>query len=948
MEDVFKVALLFTAYDRLTRPMTEMTRQVKRFTNAVQKAAQMGEQLRATGERISLAGALVSGASTQMNSALRGLVGPALEADNAIAKVATMFQATGYNMQQITEATKRVQQAGINWSKAHKDTAQDFINATYMMLSAGLNEKAAIEATKTAMTVATATMGDHIEAANLVAMVYNNMGNKAADAQREMQRIGDVITKTQQLFQIKDLSQLAEGLKYAIPSALQFRMSIEQLNTAVGMLNTSGLQGSMAGTALAASLRQLIRGSEKLGFQIARTADGSLDFIKTLENIRQVYGDLTRLSNEEQQAFQKAFGEEGLRTVILLSNKIEALKKAQQMVANSAGAAAKAQALFESSAAMQLQIMQNNLIAVKMQLATYILPLINKGVSFVVRLTNAIDKFAKSHKFLTKIGVTFFAITAGVLGVLGPLLSLIGGFYMLSGYGLQALAKIGKAFIGFSGRVFEAGSVLGRFYAAIKYRGGILNFLDFQLLRLKYRFWEGVTAIKAWTLAQWSSLRATIAAQGGIIGLSRAFALNMINGIKSAILAMRAFAISLLTSPIGWIGLALAGAAILIYKFWGPIKAFFVGVFAGIKNALAPLAPLFKVVLSPLLLLWRLVKAIGSAIAWLFRPIHASAGALKTLGQVGKIAGQMLVYGLCPVLIPIKLISWGISKLKAHWEVLKKAFAKSLYIAFNLTPLGMAYHAIRALVNFAKSIDLTEAGRKIILTLWHGMKSYIMAPVHAMRWVAHKIRNLLPFSPAKEGPLADLHRVRIIQTIAEAIKPDPLLMRIKHLLQKISAFSAPVQFFKNLAMPAVKAITAPVKFVKEHLSLPKTLSAITAPIRFIKERFDIPRRLADITARVRFIKERLTLPRSLAAITAPVRFDFEKLAMPAVKAITAPISPRPALASAGASIHISFTQHVNIEGKEEKEIAKQIGTVTEEAIKRIIERYFYNKERVSW
>lgn len=41
-------------------------------------------------------------------------------------------------------------------------------------------------------------------------------------------------------------------------------------------------------------------------------------------------------------------------------------------------------------------------------------------------------------------------------------------------------------------------------------------------------------------------------------------------------------------TPVGWIMIAIAaiaGAAYLIYKNWGPIKDFFIGLWAGVKNA---------------------------------------------------------------------------------------------------------------------------------------------------------------------------------------------------------------------------------------------------------------------------------------------------------------------------------------------------------------------------
>lgn len=49
-----------------------------------------------------------------------------------------------------------------------------------------------------------------------------------------------------------------------------------------------------------------------------------------------------------------------------------------------------------------------------------------------------------------------------------------------------------------------------------------------------------------------------------------------------------------------------------------------------------------------------------------------------------------------------------------------------------------------------------EAGKKIIDTLVGGIKSVAMHPVEAIKGIFQKVRNLLPFSDAKEGPLSTL------------------------------------------------------------------------------------------------------------------------------------------------------------------------------------------------
>lgn len=68
-----------------------------------------------------------------------------------------------------------------------------------------------------------------------------------------------------------------------------------------------------------------------------------------------------------------------------------------------------------------------------------------------------------------------------------------------------------------------------------------------------------------------------IAIFGPMMMVGRAFSL--------VALAAKGMSMALLTNPITWIVLAIAGAALLIYKNWAPISAFFVGIWNTIKTA---------------------------------------------------------------------------------------------------------------------------------------------------------------------------------------------------------------------------------------------------------------------------------------------------------------------------------------------------------------------------
>lgn len=126
---------------------------------------------------------------------------------------------------------------------------------------------------------------------------------------------------------------------------------------------------------------------------------------------------------------------------------------------------------------------------------------------------------------------------------------------------------------------------------------------------------------------------------GGFVkGLSKL--LPMLNPIKSipAILglvksgfmvaagAVKAFTVGLLTSPIGLISLALVAAAVVIYKYWKPISAFFKGVWSGISEAFAPIKPLFESI-------GNIIKPVIDWFKSLFSTTQAGEGNARQLGH---------------------------------------------------------------------------------------------------------------------------------------------------------------------------------------------------------------------------------------------------------------------------------------------------------------------------
>ena len=155
-------------------------------------------------------------------------------------------------------------------------------------------------------------------------------------------------------------------------------------------------------------------------------------------------------------------------------------------------------------------------------------------------------------------------------------------------------------------------------------------------------------------------------------------------------------AVALLLGPIG----LLVGAALLLYRAWGPIKAFFGAIWDGI-----------------------------------------AAGAGAAFGFLGRV-----------------------------WEGVKSAFSGLRSVVQG---------AVGAVFSWLGNFSLADIGKNLLATLGDGILAAKDAVVEKVGAVFAAVRNLLPFSDAREGPFAHLTTsgAAILGTVGQGVRragPGPL------------------------------------------------------------------------------------------------------------------------------------------------------------------------------
>ena len=297
----------------------------------------------------------------------------------------------------------------------------------------------------------------------------------------------------------------------------------------------------------------------------------------------------------------------------------------------------------DSAAGKELEA-QSKLANLKLTMGEKILPLYAQGLEMAISAVQRLNGFMERNPTVAKIMITAFAVLAGLLLVLGPLM-------------LGIAAMIGPY------------AMLHVMFAKMGVTGGVLT----PILR-------GLGGAFLW-------------AGRAVLGLGTA----------------------LLTTPVGWVLMAIAaiaGAAYLIYKNWTPIKAFFMGIWSRIKTAFAGgFVGVNNLIAnwSPLGLFYR---AFTGVLGWFGIELPA-----KFTDFTSNIC-RSIVAGLAP-------LAGFIANL---WSRLQATFGGGMAsisaLIINWSPVGMFYQAFAGVLSWfgiKLPAQFTEFGANILRGLVNGI-----------------------------------------------------------------------------------------------------------------------------------------------------------------------------------------------------------------------------------
>lgn len=534
------------------------------------------DKMRQAGEKITSVGkSLTVGITLPLAGVAAASAKTAMDFDAGMREVSAISGATGKDLEKLTNLAK-------DMGASTKFSATESAEALKYMGMAGWKTQDMMDGLPGILSLAAAGGTDLATTSDIVTDGLTGLGMSAKDTQGFVDIMAATCSNANTSIEL-----MGETLKYAGPVAGSLGIAMDDLSLAIGLMGNAGIKGSQAGTALRGGLTNLVKPSndaakamEKYGVEVIKTESGSVDFMGTMDNLREKLGNLDETT--QANALATIFGKEamsGWASVINASE--EDFNKLSNAILESNGTAENMADTMMGGAKGAITEMKSALEGVAITIGEKLLPHIEKAADFVSKLCTKFQNLNPETQNTILILGGIAAAIGPVLVILGLLISFVGkvGFAFATMSPIIANAGGVVAFLtgGLSGLISIMGSVLvpivavvgaiGIFVAAI-----VKAYKENESFRNKVN--EVFSQIQSIISNVMSIVKDVISMAWGLIKVVWNNGLSQILGLAS----------SILTSIVGFFTSKLNTATSVVKTAISLIKAIFSGDFQGAAN----------------------------------------------------------------------------------------------------------------------------------------------------------------------------------------------------------------------------------------------------------------------------------------------------------------------------------------------------------------------------
>ena len=751
LESVFKLSLVMNMIDNLSGPMADVASRVGADVSKL-------DALSNTFGGMTKAGAVMQETGLQITGAVLAPVEATFETRRAIGELASLGVK---DLGSIEDAARSFSDQWAGTTKA------DFISAAYDIKSgiASLSDEGVAQFTELAGVTANATKSSVGEMTSLFATgygIYKGYYDDLSDLEfGEMFSAG--ISRSVQQFKT-DGSQMASAIQTLGASATTSNVPLEEQLSILGMLQAT-MSGSEAGTKYKAFLRSATKGGEALGLSFTDANNQLLSMPEILDQLRGKFGET--MDAAEKMELQKAFGDtEAVALIDLLYSKTDDLQNnivdMYGALGSGAGVATEMANAINETEPARYERLNQRIQNVKESIGNSLLPVVNDLMGVGESVLAKTASWIEQNQELVKVIMLIVLGLGGFLAVGGTVITVIGGVGLVITKAVSAF-KILKAGFGIARAAMgPLISSVWSFTAALLanpvtwvvigiaaliaalvllynkcewFRNLVNNILNFfreklgAALDTAKAVFSGIGnaissvmgAARDTVVEKLDNMRAAYESHGGGIQGAAAAA---VEGVKGTFTAGYTFLDKLTDGKLteikdkfsekisalsGIVSSSMSAAHDAAVQNLSNMQSAYEAHGGGIQGAAA---------------------AAMTGVRGVFSTGYTFLNSL-TGGRLGEIRSKF-----------VDGVSGIASGVRERFESVKSAFTSGL--------TGVKTTISGAVTWFF------ESGKKVISTFTDGIRSAFTGAVDAVKGGLQRIRNMLPFSDAKEGPLSTL------------------------------------------------------------------------------------------------------------------------------------------------------------------------------------------------
>lgn len=526
MEKDVRLRLLIDAVNRAGKSLQDTKRQLNEITGATKRASGAGTELGAKGaagankfanalrkvkegmEKASVAADKLVNAGMQI-----GIMGAALSAAAFFpVKAAADFERAMKGVLAVTEGAgdqfEEITAKAAELGRTTKFTAKEAAEGMKFLGMAGFNASEVISAIGPALNLAAAGGMELAEAADIASNILSAFRLEVTD----LTHVTDILANTA-MSSNTSVQQLAEAMKYAAPVAAAAGISLEETAAVIGVLGNNGIQASMAGTtvrgmlaSLAAPSKKAQNALDKLGVQVSKNEDGSINLTKSLKDMHDAH-----MSLADANAIFRRMAAAG---ALAVSGQTEAVEKLNHTNEIGVDVAKEMAETLEDNLIGAITLLTSAWDGLMTAMGTPLLASLKSIVEAVTWVISVMAEWANQYPIIS-------GMLTALVGTLGVLLAALGVLFVAVGFTVKAFIALGTSWITLITRGpaviasiggvttalrAQAAAALGAGVAMKAAVGLVAVWTAFKLVELSVEIYKSV---KAWKVARAESAKMT-------------------------------------------------------------------------------------------------------------------------------------------------------------------------------------------------------------------------------------------------------------------------------------------------------------------------------------------------------------------------------------------------------------------------------------------------------